>query len=151
MIDRYPQIALKKLTPVEWAVLSEKAHQVVFDKKRPASMERIDYALLATENDLLVGYLTARELDADSVYWQFGGAFPDTAALKVFFAYQQFLNWTKEQGYKRITTLVENENLRYLKLAMKFGFRIIGCRFFEGEVLVELLNDFSKGIEGDGA
>lgn len=136
---------IEKLLPEEWKLLSEQAHLAMFSESRSSEMDRIDYALIITDEEKkLCGYLTARELDQDSVYWQYGGAFPGThSSKKAFDVYGELILWAKRH-YKRITTLVKNSNVRYLKLAMHFGFRIIGCRFFNGEVLVELLNEFSE-------
>lgn len=104
-------------------------------------MDRIDYALMIEANDEAVGYCTVREMDEDSVYWQFGGGLPNvTESSRAVEAYKALIEWTHAR-YQRITTLVENTNVRYLKLAMHFGFRIIGCRMFRGDVLVELLNE----------
>jgi len=135
---------IKRLRPDEWATLSEDAHLAMFSERRPGYIDRIDFALLATEDDNrgIVGYVTVRELDADGIYWQYGGAFPSIkTSTTVLGVYRQFVEYCKAR-YKRITTLVENTNIAYLKLAMKVGFRIIGVRVFKGSVLVELLLDF---------
>lgn len=137
---------IKKLFPDEWKILSENAHLIMFNEQRPKELDRIDYALISEDQDKKIcGYLTARELDAESVYWQFGGAFPGThSSAKAVQCYQEFVAWAL-QRYQRITTLVENTNVRYLRLAMHFGFRIIGCRLFHGKILVELLNEKQEG------
>lgn len=135
---------VERIEKEDWKELSESAHRAVFDERRNADCERIDYALLAVRDGVLQGYCTVRELDSDSVYWQYGGAFPPAAKSRFAYeAYSGFVEYTKER-YERITTLVENENVRYLKLAMHFGFRIIGCRFFGGQTFVELLLEFKK-------
>lgn len=139
------RLTIKQVTPHEWAEMGELAHRVVFNEVRPAEMNRIDYALIAEIDGQLSGYLTAREFDQETVYWQYGGAFPGThSSSKAVETYGAFVDWTLER-YKFITTLVKNDNVRYLKLAMHFGFRIIGCRNFEGDVLLELLN--KKGVK----
>lgn len=134
------KFTIKQLTPSEWAKLSEKAHLVVFNEIRPSEMNRIDYALLSDVDGVLSGYLTAREVDSETVYWQYGGAFPGThSTVRAVECYGEFVRWSLEK-YKYITTLVKNDNVRYLKMAMHFGFRIIGCRTFNGDILLELLN-----------
>jgi RimJ/RimL family protein N-acetyltransferase len=139
---------IEKLNPIEWALLAERAHLSVFDETRAKDMDRIDFALLMLNYEMLQGYITCRELDKESLYWQFGGAFPSAhSTIRSSLAYDEAIRWCKEQGYKRITTLVENENVRYLKMAMHYGFRIIGCRFFDGKILVELFNDLTKRVE----
>lgn len=147
MTERFPNLSVLKFSASEWKEFSEKAHLIVFDQKRNPQMDRIDYALVVSEGDSLQGYLTAREFDSESVYWQYGGSFPTTKKnLRAFYCYQKCIDWTKEQGYKRITTLIENENVNYIKLAMKFGFRAIGIRMFEGNILIEFLNDLMKEV-----
>lgn len=139
-------IQIMQLDPEQWSVFSEDAHRAAFSEFRPAYMERIDYAILAHEpqNRGVLGYVTVRELDADSAYWQYGAAL-DTVSKGVLAVrvYERLINHMREK-YKRITTLVENGNVPYLKLAMKMGFRIIGVRMFKGTVLVELLLDFEE-------
>lgn len=150
MSERYPHLQVQKLSPLEWASLAAKAHSVVFHERRPFEMERIDYALLVLENGLLMGYLTVREFDQESAYWQYGGGFPSSRdQMKAFYSYKKLIDWSKEQGYKRITTLIESDNVRMMKLAMKFGFRVIGVRMFEKNVLVEFLNDLSHWEHAD--
>ena len=134
-------LAVKKLFPDEWSQISETAHLVGFKEKRPAQMDRVDYALVAEGPEhQIIGWLTARELDSESVYWQFGAGMPNVqSSTKAVEAYGMMVEHALSQ-YKRITTYVENTNVRYLKLAMHFGFRIIGVRLFDGQVFVELLN-----------
>ncbi len=104
-------------------------------------MDRIDYAIVLKDENELLGYCTCKELDDESVYWQYGGAFPTAQnSSKAVEVYMVLVSWAHEK-YKRITTLVENDNVRYLKLAMHAGFRIIGVRMFGGKILVELLNE----------
>lgn len=120
---------------------SESAHIEVFNEYRPRELERIDYALLATSaaKDDIVGYVTVRELDNESAYWQFGGAVENMRSTPlVVAAYRGFIGKMKETGYKRVSTLVENQNVRYLRLAMAHGFRVIGTRATQGKVYVEL-------------
>ena len=139
-------IEIMQLDPEQWSVFSEDAHRASFSEFRPAYMDRIDYALLAHDSTKrgVLGYVTIRELDAESVYWQYGAAFDSIAkGVLVSRVYQRFIDYMREK-YKRITTLVENTNVSYLKLAMKMGFRIIGVRNFKGMILVELLLDFEE-------
>lgn len=128
----------------EWKPVSETAHLLCFGTKKPESLDRIDFALVVgTETP--AGYLTCREQDADTLYWQFGGAFPGTRNSSMTWkGYQAFVEWCKPK-YKRITTLIENDNTVMLKMAMKIGFRIQGVRVFKGQVLVEHLLEFTDG------
>lgn len=122
----------------EWSPLSEKAHLIAFNKSKPSDWDRIDYALVVANGETPMGYVTCREVDAKTVYWQFGGAFPGTKGTPMTWqGYQAFVEWCKLRGYDRITTLIENENVAMLKMAMKVGFRIQGIRYAQGSVLLE--------------
>lgn len=137
------RLQVKKLSKDDWRELSEAAHLSVFNEKRSSSVDRIDYALLCeTADKNLVAFMTCRELDDETVYWQHGGSFPrfrDT--LYSFASYSQFVEWHREK-YKRVTTLIENTNTVYLKFAMKVGFKIIGVRNFDNQILLEHLLEF---------
>jgi RimJ/RimL family protein N-acetyltransferase len=122
-----------------WRNYAEAAHLAVFSEARPSALNRIDFALVVGRDATPLGYVTCRELDAESLYWQFGGAFPPASKSPVVLpCYRLFVEWCTGK-YKRVTTLVASSNVTYLKLAMKIGFRIIGCRTVSGEVYVELL------------
>lgn len=129
----------------EW---SEMAHKISFEEARPKEMDRIDFALLMINplNERPGGYCTVRELDRDSVYLQYGGSFPETEkTISVAVLYSAMIDWLRER-YQRVTTLVSNQNVGYLKLCMKYGFRIIGVRCFQNEVFVELLNELRGDV-----
>lgn len=122
--------------------MSENAHRVVFHEVRPMQMDRIDHVLLVVDGLVPLSYVTVRELDSETVYWQYGGAFPSSAGtLKVMKSYRLLIEFTK-RGYKRISTLVQNTNISYLKMALSCGFVPMGVRFVKGEIYVELLNEF---------
>lgn len=135
---------VRKLTKEEWKPLSEQAHLVVFNEAKDASIERIDFALVAEDKDQVpCSYTTCRELDADSLYFQYGGSFPGTkGTTKSIAAFEGFVRWAKEAGYKRVTFYVENWNAAMLKLAMRTGFLITGVRNYKSHVLVEHLLEF---------
>lgn len=130
----------------EWARFAPDAHKAVFSETLPPEYDRIDFALLAVDKEQArpVAYLTARELDKESVYLKHGGAFdPLKGTFHSLAVYLSLLNWLKEK-YARITTLVENTNSVYLRLALAAGFTIIGIRNFKGSILVEL---FLEGVK----
>lgn len=137
-------INVERIEKDQWREMSSDAHRAVFSEIRDAESERIDFALLAIEDGKLYGYCTVRELDSESVYWQYGGAFPSSEkSIRAVKSYDCFVGYCKAR-YRRVSTLVANGNIRYLKLAMSRGFRIIGVRTFKGEIFVELLNEFTK-------
>lgn len=87
-----------------------------------------------------MSYCTVRVLDAESCYWQYGGAFPGCkGTLYSLRSYQEYAKWCFKYGFQRVTTYIENTNTAMIKIALKVGFRIIGTRFFKGHVLVEFL------------
>lgn len=143
-----PEVFIIQFDAATWAKeWAELAHKISFDEKRPGDMNRIDFALLVInkEKNEPAGFCTVRELDNESIYWQYGGAFPGTiGTVYVAPIYDALIDWCKKK-YKRISTLVSNKNVPYLKLCMKYGFRIIGVRLFQGEVYVELLNELEGG------
>lgn len=106
-------------------------------------MDRIDFALLAvTDSGSPAGYVTCRETDNETVYWQFGGAFPSIKGTVLSMrAYEDFINWTRER-YSRVYTLIENTNSAMLRMAQKVGFSIIGIKNFKGQILLEHLMEF---------
>ena len=133
---------IEKLTAEQWREVSENVHKTVFAKIKPASMDRIDFALVYHRDGKNIGYVTCREQDSETLYWQFGGAFmPYRKTIDTWRGYVAFREWCRSR-YKRIHTLVENDNVDYLKMAMKAGFRIIGTQTFNGNVLVTLLLEF---------
>ncbi len=133
-----------RLEKEQWAELSEKAHRVVFSENKPSSMERIDFALVAEDDESnLHSYTTCRELDATTLYWQYGGSFPGTkGTVRSLEAFRGFLRYAKEAGYERVCFYVENTNKAMLKLAMKCGFLISGIRNYKHHILVEHILEF---------
>lgn len=122
--------------------MSKNAHLISFGEKREPSIERIDFALLAVSEHKALGYITCREADAETVYWQFGGPFPGTKGSSVSFrCYQAAVEWCKLR-YDRVYTFIENSNKAMLKMALEVGFLIVGVRVFKGQILVELLLEF---------
>jgi hypothetical protein len=123
---------------------SENAHLITFNKHKPASWDRIDYALLMADEEKPCAYITCREFDHETIYWQFGGALPDTiGTTKSLECFNMALEWAKDL-YKRVTFLVENDNVPMLKLAMKRDFKIVGVKNFKGTILLEHLLEFHQ-------
>ena len=129
---------VQKFTPEQWYAYAEAAHLLVFGEQRDPWLDRISYALLACDGDDTVGYVTCRELGDGTVYWQYGGALKEFRGIKSVRGFEAFLKFASER-YKRVTTLVENDNVGYLHLLMKNGFRAIGIRYFEGKILLEMM------------
>lgn len=120
-----------------WEKMSANAHLICFNEARPASFNRLDYALLIVNNENTpVSYITVKEFDEETVYWQHGGSFPGAIGIPAWRSYNLAIEWSKDH-YKRIFTLIENVNVAMLKMAMKAGFRIIGTKTISGSIMVE--------------
>jgi len=133
------------LTSEQWKQHAESAHLICFDERRPAGMDRIDFALMTIEGSEPQSYCTIRELDSESAYWQHGGSFPSAKdSIRSMKSYTLFKNYMIEAGYKRISTYIKNDNIVMMKMAFKIGYRIIGTRTFKNEIYIELLNEFYK-------
>lgn len=139
------QFNVLQLDKEHWIDFSENAHKIAFNEDRPSDLDRIDYALLVVnEHDAPVAYMTCRELDAKSVYWQFGGALP--AVKNTIYTLQSYLamrDWHSKR-YDRAVTYVENTNLVMIKMAMKAGFLITGVKVFHGSILLEHSMEFKN-------
>lgn len=141
------KITIQKMDPRVWWNFSEHAHRACFSEVKPNHWDRIDYALLALddETDTPIGYMTCREMDAKSVYWQYGGAFkPIERTIYSYRTYEAFLDWHRAR-YERVCTYIENDNKPMLKMAAHAGFRITGVRNYKGQVLLEHLMEFKDG------
>lgn len=125
----------------EWAKYAEACHSLVFKELRSPDMDRISYALIAGDDRSPVGYVTCRELDSESVYWQYGGVLEERRGVAGYRAVELILNYAKDL-YKRVTTYVENDNIGYLHILMKLGFRVIGIRTFKCKIYLELYKEF---------
>jgi RimJ/RimL family protein N-acetyltransferase len=144
--ERSDRWTINLLTPREWAILAEEAHRLVFRHISRPEADRIDFAVLAVSPDIgPIGFATCRWFDDETIYLQYGGAAPEirgtTLVLPLYLDILGRIRQASEKC-KRFTTLVENENIAYLRLAFKAGFRIIGTRTFKGTILVELLWEF---------
>lgn len=137
-----------KLTPEEWAnKFSENAHRAVFGEVKPAWRDRISYALLIVKGDDAIGYVTVREYDNETVYWQFGGVLPKyRKSLIAVKCIEAALEWEKAQN-KRILTYVQNTNLPMLRFYLAYGFIIIGVRIWKTQTMVDLVKEFDNGNE----
>ena len=138
-----------KIHKNDWAEVAENAHLIVFHEVKKPEMDRIDFTLVVeSEHGIMLQYGACRELDAESLYYQYGGSFPGTkGTIKSHRAFEALLTWARENGYKRVSFLVENTNTPMLKLALATGFLITGIRHFHGLILLEHLKEFPS-LEG---
>lgn len=121
----------------QWDKFASLAHYLVFKENRPSEMNRIDFALVVLKGEKPLGYMTIREIDSETCYIQYGGAFESSKdTVMTYPAYKELIDWLSVK-YKYCTTLIENTNLVMLKFAMKVGFKIIGIRNFKDQILLE--------------
>lgn len=107
---------LEKVLPEKWAEVSQVTHRLSFGYERTPDMDRIDYALVVTNDNEPCCYATIIELDKESVYMQHGGAFPNVQKqVYTVKGYFMFINWLKEQ-YHSISTRILNTNVPMMKL-----------------------------------
>jgi len=128
-----------KISKDDWGKLSKEAHLITFGEDKKPDAERIDFTLAVESfGGVPMAYATCKELDSESLYWQYGGSFPDTkGTVHSFRAMKELLKWVKTAGYVRLGFYVENDNAPMLKLALKTGFKIMGVRYFRDSILLE--------------
>lgn len=132
-------IEVRQVTPKEWKACAESAHLAVFDEKWDKELERIDFALIMIRkmDDKVVSYVTCQEIDINTVYLQYGGAFPIFRGTPIVLAtFQDMLKVLREK-YKVIKTYVENTNYPMLRFYIKENFLITGLRYFKEQTLLE--------------
>lgn len=133
-------IAVHRLSKEDWSKLASDAHRAIFGESKPASQERIDFALLCVEQttDDVLSYVTCKELSPDTLYWSYGGAFPSSSKGVIAWAcYEAMTAKSFELGFKTIFTLIENGNKPMLKFAAKMGYVIVGIRHVSGCTMLE--------------
>lgn len=127
-----------------WMNISPYFHQMAFSNKDFSLIENIDFACSLVNDDTTLGYCTFRVLDKTHVYMQYGGAV-DLGAYLNFKAYLTLVEALKKE-YMHITTLIKNDNVPMLKMAMKAGFRIVGIRFIKNEIYLEHSIEVNHGL-----
>lgn len=123
-------LEMEKLTPDEWAIMSESAIKYSFGWDTwPKERNRIDYALIIkdSETNNLCCYCTIVEIDGETAFMQHGGNFPTAkGSVKTTRGYLRMVNYLRE-NYKTIQTTIWNKNKAMLKLAWAGDFVIQGA------------------------
>lgn len=136
------QVTVEIIPNESWEGLSELAHQVCFGEARPTSLNRHHFVIGVFGNKELAGYFTCIEMDSETAYIQYGGAFPNyEKSIYVVPGYLKMLD-ILGSSYKRAWTRVENTNVSMLKLALHAGFIVAGASSFKGKLFLELTKDF---------
>lgn len=130
------------ITPKEWDEIAIQAHTTVFGEERDNSLNRHTYVVGVFVDRVLGGYFTCIEMDSETIYIQYGGVFPNfEKTLHVLPGYKAMLTVLKER-YLRAWTRIENTNLSMLKMALHFGFLVVGTYTFKNKLFLELENNF---------
>lgn len=140
------KFSIEQVFAKDWiGKFSEDAYRASFGELRDSSLERFDFSIMAIdENNNISGFITCKEMDSETLYWQHGGTFKNYAkTIHVIGGYREFLNWAKER-YKRVTTRIENINHSMLKMALAVGFTIIGTCVVNNKIYLELVNEFME-------
>lgn len=139
-------LTVRAVDSTSWSHMGAVSHHFVFGEKAPADHTAIDFALCTfDQNDQIVGYVTVKLLAHEVAYWKYGGSFPNAKGTTISWeSYRQFVKWHKENGYKVVTTLIENVNNTMLKFALKMGFQIIGMKIMSQKLYIELVLDLTK-------
>lgn len=129
---------VRVFSPEEWQLVAEDAHKSVFGQERPNSLNKHHFIVAGYTGDKLGGYMTCLEMDSETCYIQYGGAFPPfQGTVHVVPGYHAMLTYLHEH-YVRLTTKIENKNVSMLKMAMAMGFLITGCTSFENKLYLDL-------------
>jgi hypothetical protein len=140
------KLTLKILTPSEWAEIAEVARLKSFGDFRPASFDRIDFAmLLLDDQNRPVGYANGSALTADTWHMKYVAAFHRDVGIHVMGDFDPIVHGhLRALGFRRVLTHISPENLPALRFTMKLGYRICGYANFANEPLVELTLDLLK-------
>lgn len=133
---------VEKIKSEQWKKFAPLAHKIAFNEILPESRDRIDFALLVSKDGAATAYVTCREVDSESLYWAYGGSMPNIKDTVLSWKAYELMTDYCRADYKRIFTLIENTNIVMLKFAMKIGYRIIGIKNYNGQVLLEHCLEF---------
>lgn len=139
-----PVVLVLQIDKTRWAShFSTSAHLAAFGTTRHPEHERIDYALLAVHGEAPVGYVTVRELDHETVYWVYGGVFPDWRG--TLLGGRVIKQTFDKQGTlaRRLRFLVKSHNRAMLRVALSLGTLPVGTRLAGTELFVEFEHLFS--------
>ena len=126
----------------KWDLLAEDIHALIFEEHREGSLNRIDFALVAWNDETPVGYITCRETDSESVYIGYGGVFPESRNSQDSKIAMDAIIDELSKSYKRANMLVENTNVFMLKKSLNTGFIPVGITNYCGSVYVDLRREF---------
>ena len=129
------EIGVKILDQDNWKQIAEGLHSIVFDKKRDHKIDRADGCFLIYDKNTncSVGYVSYFETDAKSIYWQWGGLFPEFRGTNIAYKAINICLEVADKIYDTINMMVHRDNIKMLKIAFSVGFRINGVRCFRDD------------------
>ncbi len=142
------EMSAERIEPKEWLQLEELSHTICFGEFRPSSLNKHHFVIGGFVGRELSGYFTCLEMDSETAYIQYGGAFPNYEKTPLVMRGYHLMLSELSKEYKRAWTRVENTNKAMLKMALQSGFLITGVYNFKGKILVELEIEF-KTNEGE--
>ena len=127
----------------QWKKFAKRAHDEVFLQTKDPQKDRSDFAVLGLCNGAPCGWSSFIELDADTLYIQYGGLFAHKRktpyALSI---YKKMHEWIDDQKkWARVLMCVANDNVPMLKVALSCGMKIVGTRTVGSEVMVEFMRE----------
>lgn len=137
---------IERLTPDHWHRLSKESHLITFGEINPPEYDRVDFALWTVdEKRNPLGFITVKEMDAETAYLQHGGVFPSIAkTLHAFRTYEQNIALLAKE-YNYLWFRVKNTNIPMIKFGLATGFVPHGTYFHDPYLYVEMRADF-RGV-----
>lgn len=129
---------------LQWELVAEGIHEIVFGEYRPNSLNRYDYVLCVWNGSNPVGYITCRETDSESVYIGYGGVVPESRQTEESKEGMTMLLDFLKKKYMRANMMVENTNVKMLKKAMNHGFVAVGIFNYRGSIYLDLRNEWGE-------
>ena len=130
---------ITQIKPEVWKHMSADANECTFGTIRNSEDDRLDYVLAGIDQDeQIMGYMTCRELDSKTTYLAHGGAcnpkYRGTSA--VWQVYKAMIDWHRDRT-SALHTWVENDNIGYIKVMFKAGFKIVGTKTVKGVTFLD--------------
>jgi len=119
-------------------------YEDVFDSPDVSHLPSFVYLVFKGHN--YVGFLSAYAHNADTVYIQYSGFAKDVNPVSRLGIFRDVIEIIHER-YMFILSLIENSNIKALKMAISTGFKVIGTRQDTNKVLlVEMIKEKDHGI-----
>ena len=128
----------------DWVKFSEGCYAEVFGQYRRSSLDRIDFAVGTTVDDRPVAYITCKEFDGETLYYQFGGRFPGASRILLVRFFEALNKWALSK-YKKVFMLVERDNTPMIKLGFHTGFRIEGVTIYKDDCVLVQMSRYADG------